>query len=100
MGLPEQRLWVTSYALTGVFGALAGRSGGPILLDFLRDAPHLNFYRFVPMALCLCGVTPAITVRAGLPLVIEGTAPLPGRLWPTTCCSRLPPAARQAPGPD
>jgi len=51
LGLPEQRLRVASYALAGMFGALAGFSGGQLLLAFVANGPHLNFYGFVPVAL-------------------------------------------------
>lgn len=51
LGLPEQRLRVASYALAGAIGALAGFSGGQLLLAFVANGPHLNFYGFVPVAL-------------------------------------------------
>jgi branched-chain amino acid transport system permease protein len=51
LGLPEQGLRVTSYALAGVIGGLAGFAGGRVLLAFFANAPALNFYGFVPVAL-------------------------------------------------
>jgi branched-chain amino acid transport system permease protein len=51
LGLPEQHLRVASYALAGMMGALAGFSGGQLLLAFVANGPHLNFYGFVPVAL-------------------------------------------------
>jgi branched-chain amino acid transport system permease protein len=51
MGLPEQGLRMTSFALAGVIGALAGFAGGEILLAYFANEPMLNFYGFVPVAL-------------------------------------------------
>ena len=51
LGLPERRLRVLSYALAGAIGALAGFSGGELLLAFFANGPHLNFYGFIPVAL-------------------------------------------------
>ena len=51
LGLPERQLRVMSYALAGVIGALAGYSGGELLLAFFANGPHLNFYGFIPVAL-------------------------------------------------
>jgi branched-chain amino acid transport system permease protein len=51
LGLPEQRLRIASYALAGMFGALAGFAGGQLLLAFVANGPLLNFYGFVPVAL-------------------------------------------------
>ncbi|KMO28598.1 branched-chain amino acid ABC transporter permease [Methylobacterium aquaticum] len=51
LGLPERRLRVTSYALAGGIGALAGYAGGELLLAFFANGPHLNFYGFIPVAL-------------------------------------------------
>jgi branched-chain amino acid transport system permease protein len=51
LGLPEQNLRVASYALAGVIGTLAGFAGGEMLLAFFANAPMLNFYGFVPVAL-------------------------------------------------
>jgi branched-chain amino acid transport system permease protein len=51
LGLPEQFLRVASYALAGMMGALAGFAGGQLLLAFVANGPHLNFYGFVPVAL-------------------------------------------------
>jgi len=51
LGLPEQNLRIASYALAGVIGTLAGFAGGEMLLAFFANAPMLNFYGFVPVAL-------------------------------------------------
>lgn len=51
LGLPERRLRMTSYALAGAIGALAGFAGGELLLAFYGNAPLLTFYGFVPVAL-------------------------------------------------
>lgn len=51
LGLPERSLRIGSYALAGVIGALAGFSGGEVLLAFFANQPMLNFYGFVPVAL-------------------------------------------------
>ena len=51
LGLPERGLRMASYALAGVIGALAGFSGGEMLLAFFANGPMLNFYGFVPVAL-------------------------------------------------
>jgi branched-chain amino acid transport system permease protein len=51
LGLPERRLRMTSYALAGAIGALAGFAGGEMLLAFFGNAPMLTFYGFVPVAL-------------------------------------------------
>ena len=51
LGLPERSLRMASYALAGVIGALAGFAGGEMLLAFFANAPMLNFYGFVPVAL-------------------------------------------------
>jgi len=51
LGLPEQALRMTSYALAGAIGTLAGFAGGEVLLAFFANAPMLNFYGFVPVAL-------------------------------------------------
>jgi branched-chain amino acid transport system permease protein len=51
LGLPERRLRMTSFALAGVIGALAGFAGGEMLLAFFANAPMLTFYGFVPVAL-------------------------------------------------
>jgi branched-chain amino acid transport system permease protein len=51
LGLPERNLRVASYALAGMIGALAGFSGGELLLAFFANGPLLNFYGFVPVAL-------------------------------------------------
>ncbi len=51
LGLPERRLRMTSYALAGSIGALAGFAGGEMLLAFFGNAPLLTFYGFVPVAL-------------------------------------------------
>ena len=51
IGLPEQGLRMTSFALAGMIGTLAGFAGGEILLAFFANEPMLNFYGFVPVAL-------------------------------------------------
>ncbi len=51
LGLPEQRLRMTSFALAGASGTLAGFAGGEMLLAFFANEPMLNFYGFVPVAL-------------------------------------------------
>jgi branched-chain amino acid transport system permease protein len=51
LGLPERGLRLASYALAGVIGALAGFTGGEMLLAFFANAPLLTFYGFVPVAL-------------------------------------------------
>jgi branched-chain amino acid transport system permease protein len=51
LGLPERTLRVASYALAGAVGALAGFSGGQLLLAFFANGPLLNFYGFIPVAL-------------------------------------------------
>jgi branched-chain amino acid transport system permease protein len=51
LGLPERSLRMTSYALAGMIGALAGFAGGEMLLAFFGNAPILTFYGFVPVAL-------------------------------------------------
>ena len=42
---------LTSFALAGAIGALAGFAGGEMLLAFFANAPMLTFYGFVPVAL-------------------------------------------------
>jgi branched-chain amino acid transport system permease protein len=49
--LPERSLRMTSFALAGVIGTLAGFAGGEMLLAFFGNAPLLTFYGFVPVAL-------------------------------------------------
>jgi branched-chain amino acid transport system permease protein len=51
LGLPERSLRMTSFALAGVIGALAGFAGGEMLLAYFGNAPLLTFYGFVPVAL-------------------------------------------------
>jgi branched-chain amino acid transport system permease protein len=51
LGLPERRLRVTSYALAGVVGGIAGFAGGELMLAFVANGALLNFYGFVPVAL-------------------------------------------------
>jgi branched-chain amino acid transport system permease protein len=51
LGLPERGLRVASYALAGAIGALAGFSGGQLLLAFVGNGHLLNFYGFIPVAL-------------------------------------------------
>ncbi|MGB6892836.1 MAG: branched-chain amino acid ABC transporter permease, partial [Xanthobacteraceae bacterium] len=42
LGLPERRLRMTSYALAGAIGALAGFAGGEMLLAFFGNVPLLT----------------------------------------------------------
>jgi branched-chain amino acid transport system permease protein len=42
---------MTSFALAGMIGTLAGFAGGEMLLAFFANAPMLTFYGFVPVAL-------------------------------------------------
>jgi branched-chain amino acid transport system permease protein len=51
LGLPVRGLRMTSYALAGMIGALAGFAGGELLLAYFGNAPMLTFYGFVPVAL-------------------------------------------------
>ena len=51
LGLPERNLRMTSYALAGAIGSLAGFADGEMLLAFFGNAPLLTFYGFVPVAL-------------------------------------------------
>ena len=51
LGLPERNLRVASYGIAGAIGALAGFSGGQLLLAFFANGPLLNFYGFIPVAL-------------------------------------------------
>jgi len=51
LGLPERSLRVASYALAGIIGAMAGYSGGELMLAFFANGALLNFYGFVPVAL-------------------------------------------------
>jgi len=51
LGLPERGLRMTSFALAGVIGTLAGFAGGEMMLAFFANAPLLTFYGFVPVAL-------------------------------------------------
>jgi len=51
LGLPERSLRIASYALAGMIGALAGFSGGALLLAFFANGFLLNFYGFIPVAL-------------------------------------------------
>jgi branched-chain amino acid transport system permease protein len=51
LGLPERNLRIASFALAGMIGALAGFSGGALLLAFVANGALLNFYGFVPVAL-------------------------------------------------
>lgn len=57
LGLPEQRLRMASYAIAGMIGGLAGFCGGEVLLAFFANAPLLNFYGFIPVALGGMGST-------------------------------------------
>lgn len=51
LGLPERNLRMTSYALAGVIGGLAGFASGQLFLAFFANGAMLNFYGFVPVAL-------------------------------------------------
>src|SRR5580700_3094668 len=51
LGLPERNLRIASFAIAGMIGALAGFSGGALMLAFVSNGPLLNFYGFVPVAL-------------------------------------------------
>ncbi len=51
LGLPERGLRMASYALAGAIGGLAGFAGGSLVLAFVANGPHLNFYGFIPVAL-------------------------------------------------
>ncbi|MGD9884848.1 MAG: branched-chain amino acid ABC transporter permease [Reyranella sp.] len=51
LGLPETQLRMTSFALAGVIGTLAGFTGAQMLLAFFGNQSILNFYGFVPVAL-------------------------------------------------
>ena len=51
LGLPERNLRVASYGIAGAIGALAGFSGGQLLLAFFANGSLLNFYGFIPVAL-------------------------------------------------
>jgi branched-chain amino acid transport system permease protein len=62
LGLPEQRLRMASYAIAGMIGGLAGFCGGEVLLAFFANAPLLNFYGFIPVALGGMGSTKGAVV--------------------------------------
>ncbi|MBV9785113.1 MAG: branched-chain amino acid ABC transporter permease [Acidisphaera sp.] len=51
LGLPEQRLRMTSYAIAGAVGGLAGFAGGELMLSYVANGPLWSFYGFVPVAL-------------------------------------------------
>jgi branched-chain amino acid transport system permease protein len=51
LGLPERDLRIAGFALAGMIGALAGFSGGALMLAFVANGALLNFYGFVPVAL-------------------------------------------------
>jgi branched-chain amino acid transport system permease protein len=51
LGLPEKGLRIASYALAGGIAALAGFTGGEMMLAYFGNGPLLNFYGFVPVAL-------------------------------------------------
>ena len=57
LGLPEQALRMASYAIAGIIGGLAGFTGGEVLLAYFANAPMLNFYGFIPVALGGMGST-------------------------------------------
>jgi len=51
LGLPERNLRMTSFALSGVVGGIAGFAGGELLLAFFANGAMLSFYGFVPIAI-------------------------------------------------
>jgi len=51
LGLPERNLRVTSFALAGAIGSLAGFAGGQMLLAYFDNGTMLTFYGFIPVAL-------------------------------------------------
>lgn len=57
LGLPEQALRMASYGIAGMIGGLAGFTGGEVLLAYFANAPMLNFYGFIPVALGGMGST-------------------------------------------
>ncbi len=69
LGLPERNLRIASYAIAGTIGAVAGFSGGELLLAFVANGSLLNFYGFVPVALGGLGSNRGAVV-AGLALGI------------------------------
>jgi len=74
LGLPERGLRMTSYALAGVIGTLAGFAGGEMLLAFFANAPMLTFYGFVPVALGGMGNNRGAVVAGLLPGLFQQTA--------------------------
>ncbi len=51
LGIPERRMRVLSYILSGVVGAFAGFVGGELLLAFFANGMSLTFYGFIPIAI-------------------------------------------------
>jgi branched-chain amino acid transport system permease protein len=51
LGLPERNLRMTSFALAGAIGSLAGFAGGQMLLAYFDNGTMLTFYGFIPVAL-------------------------------------------------
>jgi branched-chain amino acid transport system permease protein len=51
LGLPERNLRMTSFALAGMIGGIAGFASGELLLAFFANGATLNFYGFIPVAL-------------------------------------------------
>jgi branched-chain amino acid transport system permease protein len=51
LGIPERRMRVLSYMLSGVVGAFAGFVGGELLLAFFANGMNLTFYGFIPIAI-------------------------------------------------
>jgi len=51
LGLPERNLRMTSFALSGVIGGIAGFAGGELLLAFFANGAILSFYGFIPIAI-------------------------------------------------
>jgi branched-chain amino acid transport system permease protein len=55
LGLPERNLRIAGFGLAGLIGGLAGFASGELLLAFFANGAMLNFYGFVPVALCGLG---------------------------------------------
>ena len=79
LGLPERNLRMASFALAGVIGALAGFAGGQMLLAFFANAPMLNFYGFVPVALGGMGNNRGAVVAGLIARPVPAGGELPGR---------------------
>ena len=68
LGLPEQRLRMVSYALAGVIGALAGFSGGEMMLAYFGNGPHVELLRLRSGRARRDGQQPRAPWSAGLAL--------------------------------